>query len=112
MVTELKRQSNRSWYLRNRERVLRESRERSWQTTHRQRERKLSLIVMAGSLCEDCGMNLEKFPMCADLDHVDPSTKSASVCELTNGPLEPLLEEWQKCDLVCSNCHRIRTARY
>ena len=57
--------------------------------------------------CADCG---GRFPaVCMDFDHVR-GTKLFEVCKpKTVGP--GLDEEIKKCDVVCSNCHRIRTHR-
>ena len=58
--------------------------------------------------CLDCK---RKFPPCAmDFDHVRGDK------EFTIGPswataLDKLLEEIEKCELVCANCHRIRTQK-
>lgn len=45
---------------------------------------------------------------CLDFHHRDPSTKRASVREMMRGhyPFEALLEEVEKCDVICANCHR------
>ena len=58
--------------------------------------------------CMDCG---GVFPPCVmDFDHRDPSTKVCKVSSLVySGSEQLLLDEIAKCDLVCSNCHRIRT---
>ncbi len=59
--------------------------------------------------CHDCG---ERFPSHQmDFDHRDPSTKSFVI---TSGRAmlmsrERLLSEVAKCDVVCANCHRLRT---
>jgi hypothetical protein len=56
----------------------------------------------------DCG---GRFPACAmDFDHRDPTTKVAKVMNHRNR-VAPVLREIAKCDLVCANCHRIRTFR-
>lgn len=58
--------------------------------------------------CADCG---GKFPsVCMDFDHVR-GEKKAGVSQMVaqSWSMEVLLEELAKCDLVCSNCHRIRT---
>lgn len=58
--------------------------------------------------CMDCGVMYPTYVM--DFDHRDPSTKLARVSSLVyRGSEALLLEEIAKCDLVCSNCHRIRT---
>jgi hypothetical protein len=59
--------------------------------------------------CFDCGGT---FPPCAmDFDHRLGESKLTSVGNLgrANAPPEMILEEIAKCDLVCANCHRIRT---
>jgi hypothetical protein len=46
-----------------------------------------------------------------DFDHRDPHTKVADVSTLvkTYVPWDQVLAEIAKCDLVCVNCHRLRT---
>ncbi len=62
--------------------------------------------------CMDCG---GVFPPCVmDWDHRDPERKSFSVSSKVrawyrDSRREDILAEISKCDLVCSNCHRIRT---
>lgn len=59
--------------------------------------------------CMDCGASL---PLCAmDLDHRDPSTKRFEISKWSQRFITPamLRTEIAKCDLVCSNCHRLRT---
>ena len=58
--------------------------------------------------CEDCGISFPWYVM--DLDHVrgDKISDVSSMCD--NGvSLRRIREEVAKCDVVCSNCHRIRT---
>ena len=45
-----------------------------------------------------------------DFDHIR-GKKLHNVAWLVNVSERRLLEEIAKCDLVCANCHRIRTAR-
>jgi hypothetical protein len=58
--------------------------------------------------CMDCG---QRFPPCAmDFDHRDPTKKVATVASLLgSGSIKKVEEEMAKCDVICSNCHRIRT---
>lgn len=60
--------------------------------------------------CQDCG---GRFPPCAmEFDHRDPATKVRSVTRMiSNASIERILAEVDKCDVVCSNCHRTRTYR-
>ena len=55
--------------------------------------------------CMYCG---EKEPVCLDLHHRDPSAKGGNISEVAQKghTRERLQEEIDKCDVVCSNCHR------
>ena len=60
--------------------------------------------------CMDCGI---RFPLvCMDFDHRDRSTKRSNVSRLVIGgaAMKTFLREIELCDVVCSNCHRIREA--
>ena len=58
--------------------------------------------------CMDCGASFPTYVM--DLDHRDPKKKVSKVSALVySGSETLLLAEIAKCDLVCANCHRIRT---
>lgn len=58
--------------------------------------------------CSDCGRT---FPtVCMDFDHVRGEKKFNIASAVNWRRLEDILEEVAKCDLVCSNCHRIRSA--
>ena len=56
--------------------------------------------------CADCGGRFHFSAM--DFDHVS-GEKLACVSELLNAPWEKILAEIEKCDLVCANCHRVRS---
>lgn len=59
--------------------------------------------------CMDCG---GRFPPCAmDFDHRDPDVKTFTIGNAVamGWRIERILEEVLKCDIVCANCHRIRT---
>jgi hypothetical protein len=58
--------------------------------------------------CMDCNISYPHFVM--DFDHRDPKTKSMNVSAFGDHlSYKKLDEEIAKCDLVCANCHRIRT---
>lgn len=57
--------------------------------------------------CADCGIVYPHYVM--DFDHLDGAEKLHNVSNLMASSLEKLIEEIQKCDLVCANCHRART---
>lgn len=58
--------------------------------------------------CSDCK---RKYPTaCMDFDHVR-GTKSYNIAHMVKlaYSIEAIKKELEKCELVCSNCHRIRT---
>lgn len=58
--------------------------------------------------CADCGIVYPHYVM--DFDHRNPEDKVANVSTLIRQKnMAKTLEEIAKCDLVCANCHRIRT---
>lgn len=59
--------------------------------------------------CMDCGNEYNHWQM--DFDHRDPSTKIMKICDMVRKSftIEAVLYEISKCDLVCANCHRLRT---
>ncbi len=57
--------------------------------------------------CADCGQN---FPSCVmDFDHVRGKKEFNIATGLRFKGIQQILAEVAKCDVVCSNCHRIRT---
>lgn len=61
--------------------------------------------------CADCGGVFP--PTCMDFDHLDPQLKEFDICQDAYRDLyseEKILEEVAKCEIVCANCHRIRSA--
>jgi hypothetical protein len=58
--------------------------------------------------CADCGYR--KHPRALDFDHV-AGTKSFTIGGVNRDskPMHQLLAEMEKCEVVCSNCHRIRS---
>lgn len=57
--------------------------------------------------CVDCGNKFH--PFCMDYDHVRGVKRQKGVGTLTLCSLATIDEEIAKCDLVCANCHRLRT---
>ena len=58
--------------------------------------------------CMDCGNEYPSYVM--DCDHRDPSQKLYSINDAAKRlSMQKLLDELAKCDVVCANCHRIRT---
>lgn len=57
--------------------------------------------------CADCGVQYPPFVM--DFDHRNPAEKSFTISVGLTHTLDRLAEEIAKCDVVCANCHRVRT---
>lgn len=59
--------------------------------------------------CQDCGIKYPHYVM--DFDHRPGEKKLFSLAEAQRikVSLDKVKEEILKCDVVCSNCHRIRT---
>ena len=58
--------------------------------------------------CVDCGISDVRV---LEFDHLDPSVKEYNISQIIEGPEDKLQKELNKCDIVCANCHRIRTAK-
>lgn len=58
--------------------------------------------------CVDCHRSYPYYVM--DFDHLDASAKLNIVSFLSStGRIGALKQEIEKCELVCANCHRMRT---
>ena len=66
---------------------------------------------MSRVACMDCGLKVEAhITYVFDYDHRDPHLKSFAISEYLHQYTEyRLLQEMDKCDLVCAICHRHRT---
>ena len=60
--------------------------------------------------CADCGIHSEH-PEIYDFDHIAERGKKVTTVSalMTKGTFEAFKEEIAKCEVVCANCHRIRT---
>src|SRR6478609_2225540 len=67
---------------------------------------RLFVSSLKAAPCADCSTCFEATAM--DFDHVR-GLKVASISNMWAFPRVKLLEEVAKCDLVCVNCHRLRT---
>jgi hypothetical protein len=94
------RAARRRWYQKNKEKAkdaVYRRREELWKWF---KEYKLGLA------CIQCG---ENHPATLDFHHRDPDNKEATINRmLTNGrSKKAILQEIEKCDVLCANCHRI-----
>lgn len=67
----------------------------------RRKERRNKLIQMAGGECIKCTSQKE-----LEFDHIDPSTKSFQLdARGMDKSWNTILKEFEKCQLLCKNCH-------
>ena len=61
--------------------------------------------------CMDCGKKYPHYVM--DFDHRDGNLKDATLTEACRNhwSVKRIMKEVAKCDVVCANCHRERSAK-
>jgi hypothetical protein len=103
------RPKNVEYYAANRQREIDRVRRRQEATTAFLRE-------LRQVPCHDCGNQFAPHQM--DFDHREPRAKSFTLCsgraalknrEQILASVDRMLAEAAKCDIVCANCHRLRT---
>lgn len=69
------------------------------------KERKLKLIEMSGGKCVKCGYC--KNYSALSFHHTNPENKTFTLDsrKLSNTNWNSILKEWEKCELLCLNCH-------
>ncbi len=72
-------------------------------------EVRLLLNELKSNPCVDC--NKTFLPIAMDFDHIKDKIRPIARMLSTAYKIELILEEIKKCELVCANCHRIRTRR-
>ena len=113
---EKSNKASRKWKAANKERVKHTHREwvhaRGGSAKYRRElysDRLTALDELKDSPCNDCG---KKFPPVAmDFDHVQGEKTRTISYLVRNSTWEAVLEEIAKCELVCANCHRVRTSK-
>lgn len=60
--------------------------------------------------CRICGI---KNPIVLQFDHIDPTTKISTVSQMITDRhnIERIKAEIRKCQILCANCHLIKTAK-
>src|SRR3990167_3542736 len=71
------------------------------------RNRKFLRELRSDTPCSDCGNNFPWYVM--EFDHRDGRNGSLCVTQYIRWCVRRLKEEISKCDIVCANCHAIRT---
>ena len=79
--------------------------------TKRMKSIKLKMIQHKGSECLDCGLHLNNTHYSVfDFHHLNPNEKDINFKRIKFQKWNKIIEELDKCVLLCSNCHRIRHA--
>ena len=74
----------------------------------RWRLRKIKYIEYMGGKCKHCGIELtENNYSIFDFHHKDPTSKEFVWTKLRLLKEEKIIEELNKCQLLCANCHRL-----
>lgn len=81
----------------------------SWSKNRRLSVRKQVFEYLLTHPCVECG---ERDIIVLEFDHRTQTTKRFDVMSATHGhSWKTVLEEIKKCDVVCANCHKRRTAK-
>ncbi len=103
------RKKRQQYYLANREACLNRARANPNVPARRKAFRDFLDEAKTSRPCADCG---NKFPSCVmDFDHMPGKKKSFCLGHAASCSLETVKREIAKCELVCANCHRMRTHR-
>ena len=73
-------------------------------TNDRQKRNKERAIIQKGGKCERCGYS--KSVAALEFHHRDRTEKGQGIAKMMLRKWNDILAEIEKCDLLCSNCHR------
>lgn len=72
-------------------------------------DRKIWAIQYKGSKCNDCNISYPETPYVVfDFHHLNPMEKDMDWSKIKLTSKEKMIDEINKCVLLCANCHRIR----
>ena len=79
--------------------------------TERVRDVKIRMIEYKGGQCVKCGLKLcDSHYSVFDFHHLNPENKDPNFSKIKYQKWVKIKEEIDKCELLCSNCHRIEHA--
>ena len=114
------RLQRKKYYENNREQILRKQVElyksvdrknerKEQRDRHKTLNRKL-ILHMFGGKCEHCGISCWP-PNEHELDHIDPNTKKFSISNRIHYRFINIINELQKCQMLCKPCHKTKTLK-
>ncbi len=104
-MTPKQKEYSRAYYAKNR--VKKRNAHRAYRIEAKIKRRQL-LLEMLGGKCVRCGVD---DPLLLDFDHIDPKTKVKRMSQMLvwMQAWSDCVAEAKKCQLLCANCHRIKT---
>ena len=93
------------WYMLNRDRLIKKAVIKNRGYILRTKEYVSKIKLERG--CADCGYNKDADVL--DFDHLKDKVESVSRLLQTARSIKLLNKEIAKCEVVCANCHRLRT---
>jgi len=77
--------------------------------TERIKNVKIKMVQYKGGKCNDCNIELNDNNYCIfDFHHLIPSEKDPNFNKIKFQKWETIKNEIDKCDVLCSNCHRLK----
>ncbi|HEB41821.1 MAG TPA: hypothetical protein ENI08_02250 [Candidatus Dependentiae bacterium] len=94
------------WYPKNKERHWKLIKARKYQISEYINN------IKKEAQCADCGVRNKEHPEIFDFDHLgDDKDFCIGTAKSIGYGIEKIEDEIKKCEIVCSNCHRIRTKK-
>lgn len=93
-------------YDKERYKTLDKTKKNNQQKVRRQNNRSKIIEFLKLASCMDCGIGDWRV---LEFDHKDPKTKKFNIADSVCLSFDSIQNEISKCDIVCANCHRIRT---
>lgn len=72
-------------------------------TRQKRQARKRAIIAYKGGKCERCGY--DRCMAALQFHHRDPKQKTRQIAVMLSWAWARIMDEVDKCDLVCANCH-------
>lgn len=102
MTTKQEREYKKAWYYKNRDKRLRQIKD--WQRKRFAQVGEHLRFLKLQRGCKQCGY--KKSAWALDFHHKDETKKSFTISQRhVSMPLDKVLKEADKCDIVCKNCH-------